>query len=137
MDPATAFANLNGLAIILATFVGFFVLGGLWYGPLFGKQWMQAFGFNEQDLEQRNMAKVFTAAFVLTLVAATNLALFIGSEATVVMGLMAGLLAGLGWVATFLGVLYLFEARSFKAYAINAGYGVTSLTLMGAILGGM
>lgn len=137
MDIATSFATLNWLAVILATVVGFFVLGGLWYGPLFGKIWMREFGFSEEDLEQRNMTKVFVGSVLLALIAAINLALFIGPEATLLVGLMAGFFAGLGWVATLLGIIYLFESRSLQAYLINAGYCVLSLTLMGGILGAM
>lgn len=43
--------------------------------------------------------------------------------------------AGLGWVAAFLGILYLFEMRSLKLYCINGGYCVAAPTLMGTILG--
>ena len=42
-------AVLNWLAIVLAT-ASAFVLGGIWYGPLFGKQWMAEYGFSEEDL---------------------------------------------------------------------------------------
>jgi len=48
---------------------------------------------------------------------------------------MAGFFAGFGWVSTMLGILYLFEMKSLKAYLINAGYCIISLTIMGAVLG--
>jgi hypothetical protein len=72
---------------------------------------------------------------LLSFVAATILELFIGSTATVGDGAMAGFFAALGWVATLLGILYLFEMRSLSAYLINAGYCVVSLTIMGLVLG--
>ena len=50
-------------------------------------------------------------------------------------GLVVGLLAGLGWVATGLGVTYLFERRPLRLYLIDAGYHVLSFAVMGAILG--
>ncbi|MBA2459694.1 MAG: DUF1761 family protein, partial [Gemmatimonadales bacterium] len=31
--------NVSLLAVLVATLLGF-VLGGLWYGPLFGRAWM-------------------------------------------------------------------------------------------------
>jgi len=115
---------------------GFVVLvGGIWYGPLFGKTWMAAFGFSEVELESRNMPKVFGGALALAIFATIILEMFIGSEADLLFGLMAGFFAGIGWVATFLGILYLFEMRSMKAFLINAGYCTVALTLMGAILG--
>ncbi len=135
MDLVMSFSQLNWLAVIAATVVGFFFLGGLWYGPLFGKAWMSGFGFSEADLAKRNMVKVFGLSFLLAFIAAFNLAMFIGAEAGLVVGVLAGFFAGFGWVATFLGILYLFEKRSLKIFVINAGYCVLSLTLMGAILG--
>lgn len=137
MELAMSFGQINWLAVLLATFVGFFVLGGLWYGPLFGRAWMQEFGFTEVSLAKRNMPKVFGFSFILAFVASFNLALFIGPEADLLMGSMAGFFAGIGWVATLLGILYLFEQRSLKVYLINAGYCVFTMTTVGAILGVM
>jgi len=137
MDIAMSFSQINWLSVLLASFVGLFVVGGLWYGPLFGRAWMKAFGFTEEDLAGRNMLKIFALSFILTFIAAANLAMFIGADAGLVVGLMAGFFAGFGWVAIFLGILYLFEQRSMSAFLINAGYCVFSMTIMGMILGAM
>lgn len=134
MDMGTAFTNINWLSIIAAG-VSAFLIGGVWYGPLFGRAWMKEFGFTEEDLKQRNIPKTFGLSLVLALFAAINLDMFIGAEASLSFGAMAGLLAGIGWVATFLGIIYLFEMRSLAAFLINAGYCVIALTTMGAILG--
>lgn len=40
---------LNWWAILVATFTSF-LLGGLWYGPLFGKKWLRALNKSEYDL---------------------------------------------------------------------------------------
>ncbi|MBE0674755.1 MAG: DUF1761 domain-containing protein, partial [Bacteroidales bacterium] len=48
---------------------------------------------------------------------------------------MAGLMAGIGWVMTSVGMHYLFEHRSFALFMINSMYSVVSLTLMGLIIG--
>ena len=137
MDLALSFVQINWFSVWLATFVGLFLLGGLWYGPLFGKVWMKAFGFTKEDLKQRNMLKIFGLAILLALIAAINLAMFIGADAGLVAGMMAGFFAGFGWVAAFLGILYLFEQRPLKAFLINAGYSVLAMTCMGAIIGVM
>ena len=134
MDFATAFSNINCLSVIVSAISAFFI-GGIWYGPLFGKAWMKAFNFTEEDLKQRNMGKTFGLSLLLSLFAAFNLEMFIGSEATVGFGTMAGFLAGIGWVATFIGIIYLFEMKSLAAFLINAGYCVVALTTMGTILG--
>ena len=134
MDLATSMGNINWLSVIVAA-ISAFLVGGIWYGPLFGKAWMKEFNFTEEDLKQRSVPKTFGLSLLLAFVAALNLEMFTGPEADVIFGTMAGLFAGLGWVAAFLGILYLFEMQSLKAYLINAGYCIISLTLMGAILG--
>lgn len=134
MNFAEAIANINWLSILAAS-LSAFVIGGIWYGPLFGKAWMAASGKTEEELQQRNMVQVFTVSLLFILIAAINLEMFIGSEGTLNYGMFAGLLAGIGWVATFMGVIYLFEKRSLKLWLINAGYSVIALTLMGSILG--
>lgn len=134
MNVATAFNEINWLLILIAA-ISSFVIGGIWYGPLFGKAWMKEFGFTTEDLKKRKLVKVFGTSLILMLIAAINLAMFIGTDTNISYGATAGFLAGLGWVGTLLGVIYLFEMRSFKAWLINAGYCIVSLTTMGAILG--
>lgn len=134
MDATTAATNINWLSVILAA-VSSFVVGGIWYGPIFGKAWMKAFNLTEENLATRNLAMVFGLSFILTLIAAINLEMFIGADASLSFGAFAGFAAGVGWVATFLGILYLFEKQSLAGIFINAGYCIVALTLMGVILG--
>ncbi|MDQ3072376.1 MAG: DUF1761 domain-containing protein, partial [Bacteroidota bacterium] len=70
-------------------------------------------------------------------IAAFVLAMFIYSPKTdLIYGIIAGAFVGIGWVATSLGTLYLFERRSMQHFWINAGYWIVSFILMGAIIGG-
>lgn len=128
--------TINWLAVIAAT-LSAFIVGGIWYGPLFGKAWMEAFNITEQDMAKRNMPMVFGLALLLILVAAINLAMFLGPEADIAFGAAAGFAAGFGWVGMFLGILYLFENRPLKAWAVNAGYCTVALTVMGLLLGAL
>ena len=127
-------ADVNWLAVIVAT-VATFVLGGLWYGPLFGKLWMRASGMTDEELKRGNPGKIFGVSFVLQLIAAIVLAMFIGPEATPAFATMAGMSVGLFWVGMGFGVVYLFEHRPFAHWAVNAGYQTVAFTMMGAILG--
>ncbi len=128
-------SHLNYLAVLTAA-LSTFLIGGLWYSPaLFSKAWMRENGFTEESLKGRNMAKIFGLAFVLALISAFNLAMFLGPEADLTFGASAGFAAGFGWVATFLGTYYLFEGKSLTLFLINAGYGIVSLTVQGIILG--
>ncbi len=127
--------EINYLAVVAATAVSF-GLGGLWYSPaLFGKAWMAETGITEESAQSRNMAKVFGFAILATLIIAFNLAAFLGPQSTLATGTFYGFLAGAGWVAMAFGINDLFEARSFRLFAINAGYHTVAFTLMGAIIG--
>jgi len=129
------FSTLNFLAIGVSA-LSSFVLGGLWYSPLlFGKAWMKETGITEEAVKNQNGAKVFGFAFIASLIIAFNLAMFLGSTSTLKTGMFYGFLAGFGWVAMSFAINDLFEQRSFKLFAINAGYHTTGITIMGAILG--
>jgi hypothetical protein len=126
--------HLNIWAVFVAA-LSTFLIGGLWYSPaVFGKAWMKENGFIEESLKNSNMVKIFGLTFFLALIAAFNLAMFMGPEDKPEMGAMWGFLAGFGWVATFIGTHYLFERKSFRLFLINAGYSIVTLTLMGVIL---
>ena len=133
MDSSQVMMNINWLAVLVAAASGF-VVGGLWYGPLFGKAWMAACGMTDAKLRSGNPARTYTAAFVLSLVAAASLAMFIGGG-DIKFGAFAGFITGLTFVSVALGITYLFEQRSIKLWLINSGYQVIFFTLMGAILG--
>jgi len=49
--------------------------------------------------------------------------------------LTAGALAGIGWVATSIGILYLFEQKSMKLFLINTGYLAVTFIVAGGIIG--
>jgi hypothetical protein len=127
--------DINVLAVVAAAVSTFFI-GGLWYSPLlFHKTWMKANNFSETDV-QGGEGRIFGLAFLFSLVMAANLAAFLaGPETTVAWGATAGLLAGLGWVALGIGIVALFERRSFAYILVNGGYFVVAFTVMGAILG--
>lgn len=134
MDMQNAFQNLNWLGILLAS-VSAFLLGFIWYSVLFQKRWMKENGFTSESMKGANMLKIFGLSFLLMLFAAFNLAMFVGKDAGVPFGTMAGFLAGFGWVFTFMGVTYLFERKSLALFLINGCYSVVSLTIMGLIIG--
>lgn len=134
MDFITAFENINWISVFISA-VSCFLIGGLWYGPLFGKAWMTEFGVTQEDLKKRNLPKIFGLSLILAFIAAFVLEMFIGPNGNVSYGAIAGFMASFGWIATYLGIIYLFEIQSLRAYLINSGYCITSLTIMGLILG--
>ena len=128
--------QINWLAVLAAA-LSAFVVGGLWYSPiLFGKVWLKANGFTEAQAQSFSRARAFGGAFVLSLIMSANLAMFLVDPTTTVLwGMMAGALAGIGWAAAGLALVALFENRSWTYILVNGGYLAVSFVLMGAILG--
>ncbi len=126
--------QVNWLAVVVAA-IATFVLGAVWYGPLFGRTWMRASGVTEEQARQGNMPMIFGVSFVLELVAAIVLAMFIGADATLGFAVSAAAAVGVFWVSTSFGVVYLFEQRPLAHWLVNGGYWVVAFTMMGLILG--
>ncbi|MBX7045850.1 MAG: DUF1761 domain-containing protein [Ignavibacteria bacterium] len=130
-----SFQTLNWLAIIAATLLSF-IIGAVWYSPvLFGKVWQREAGLSDEQLKNSNMALIFGGALLLIFISVFNLAMFLGPKSDLKFGIIAGFLTGFGWVATSLGVLYLFERKSLKFFFINSTYNIICFTASGAIIG--
>lgn len=133
-------SNINFWAVLVAT-LSTFVVGWLWYGPLFGETWMNATGLSEEQIRQGNMGKIFGFAFIFELFMAFNLAMFFyGSPEGAEMinagsGAFYGFLTGFGWIFFALAVNSLYEQKSWKYIFVNGGYWTVSFTIMGLILG--
>ncbi len=124
---------INHFAVIVAAALSF-VLGGLWYGMLFGKAWMKETGITQEQAQQ-GTGKVFGLSFIWMLVMAYNLAFFLGQPSLGVKeGLLYGFATGFGWIAMAVFVIGLFERRSAKLMLINGGYMTVALTMMGAVI---
>jgi Protein of unknown function (DUF1761) len=130
------FSQINYLAVLAAA-VSTFVLGGLWYSPLlFGKAWTRANNFTESDIQGFSKARMFGWSFIFSLIMSLNLAMFLAAPNTnATWGMTAGALAGFGWVAMAIGVISVFENRSWSYVAINGGYMTVAFIVMGLILG--
>jgi hypothetical protein len=126
-------SKVNYIAVLAAA-VSSFLIGGLWYSPvLFARAWMREAGLAEEKLREK-VAQTFAGAFVLSLVVALNLAFFLGTNASLGWGAGAGALAGVGWAAASLGIVFLFERRSLTLMIIDGGYLAVSYTVMGVII---
>jgi len=126
--------SINWLSVVVAALAGF-VVGGLWYGPLFQKPWMAASGMTKEKGAQGNMVLTFGGAYVLNLLGAIGIAILLGDHRSLLLGVHTGAFAAFFFIATALGVVYLFEQRPFKLWLINAGYQIVNFAAMGAIIG--
>ena len=133
-------SNINFWAVIAAT-LSTFAVGWLWYGPLFGKAWVDAIDMTEEELQQGNMAKIFGFAFIFELIMAFNLAMFLtgspeaAAQVNAGMGAFYGFLTGFGWIFFALAVNSLYEQKSWKYIFVNGGYWSVAFTIMGLIIG--
>lgn len=130
------FSGLNGWAVLVAV-VLFMGLGALWYAPfLFGQAWMAGAGLTPEDIAAAG-ARPYIFGIVLGLVTAVVLsALLAGAGvASAAGGLGAGLLLGAGLVAPLVATIHAFETRPASLVAIDAGFAVVALGVMGALLG--
>lgn len=117
-----------------------FVLGSVWFGPLFSKPWTAAMGISPESMKDKprpSMAPMLVGSFIGSLVMAFTMDCFIDRtmSRTLAGGACIGLLASIGFVATAYASTYLFGQKPFKLYVIDVGYQVVGLTLAGAILG--
>jgi len=127
--------NVSLVATLVATVLGF-ILGALWYGPLFGKRWMAAVGLTPDQIRSDfNPAKTYGTTFVLGFVASYVFGLYLGPDPGRAFAVAAGAAAGVCWVATSLATNYLFEGRSGVLIAINGGYHAVRFTLIGLSFG--
>ena len=127
-------ATMNIWAVLVATALAF-VLGGIWYGPIFGKAWMRELGLTEEDIEPS--ARPFVISFFTALLTAIVLAwlLMATGMSGAFEGAMLGLITGIGFIATAMASDSAFCGWSLKLFLIQSGYRVLYSILMGAILG--
>ncbi|HKJ78558.1 MAG TPA: DUF1761 domain-containing protein [Prolixibacteraceae bacterium] len=135
MNMIDVFSNVNFVAVLVAALSSFLV-GWLWYGPLFGRKWMKLNGFTEADIKEGGlpMPLIMGVNYVATALAALAIAMFLGDEAGVGFGLFIGFMIALFWIATSRLNDVLYERKPFGLFLINVGYNLVIYMLMGAIL---
>ncbi len=136
MELEILFSNINYLAVFVAALTSF-VIGSLWYGPLFGKKWMHYRGFTEEDLKKGSMSMpvILAVNYLATAFAAFAIALFLGSGAGAGFGIFAGIIIAVFWIGTNRLNDVLYENKPWGLFFINAGYYILIYPLMGAVIG--
>jgi hypothetical protein len=124
--------QINWFAVIAST-VAAFILGGLWYGPLFSKPWMREMGVGRDFKPRVARPVLFAVAITLNFVAAVVFGAFVGPAPSLLAALATGAAIGLAWVAPSMLIAYLFAGRSLALAAIDAGFVIVQFILFGAI----
>lgn len=128
--------HVNYPAVLIAAILNM-VVGAIWYSPaVFGTKWMELTGKKPGDMQPGSMGKSYGLMFLAALVLAFALAKFVGylQATTLIGGARAGIWIWIGFVLTTTSGLYIFEGRPAKLYALNNGFHLVSLVIMGALL---
>lgn len=155
----------NFYAVLVAA-LSSFVVGFIWYNPkVFGTIWMKESGMTEEKAKNGNMAKIFGLTFVFSFLLAfimpaivihqmgalgmvggdpskalpsytAFLADYGDAFRTFKHGALHGCMSGLFIALPIVAINGLFEQKSWKYIAVTAGYWITILTVMGAIICG-
>jgi hypothetical protein len=130
---------MNYLAV-LVTAVVVYVIGALWYSPLFfGKLWMQLRGLSNKEIsrmKKMNPVKGYGIGFITTLVMVVILAYLmetIGLQGFG--GLFLAFWVWFGFFATTQLGSVLWEGKKVALYLLNTAYSLVTLIIAGTILG--
>lgn len=129
--------DVNYLAILVAAIVAM-IVGGLWYGPLFGKQWMALSGISKKSMSKMKLtpAQGYAVGFVTQLVLCfvyANIIMWTGVS-TFATGALVGFWIWLGFFATTMLGMITWEGKPFNLYALNTLYYLVVLAIQGGIL---
>ena len=128
--------DVNWLAVLVAGIVPL-VIGFLWYGPIFGKQWLALMETTAEEIQKDfNPLKTHGGSFVLSLITAYVLAQLLavmgGSGAMI--GVHVGLLVTIGFVLNvgYQGVAY--EQRKPGIFVLSLGFNGVCLIAQAVLL---
>lgn len=134
--------EVNYLGVFLAA-VSSMVVGFIWYNPaVLGKPWMRASGLPAEGLKkaQKEMGKWYGVSFVLALVTAyvlshvMTLSVNFFHYPLLSTGLITAFWMWLGFVMPVQVTGEIFGAKRWTLVAINTGYQLATLLVMGVIL---
>ena len=129
--------KINHLAVLVAVVLQF-VLGFLWYGPLFGDAWMEIVGLDLATIEANPPG---TGAWITNIIASVSgiyvLAwLFVKLEVdSFLSGAYYGLLIGFVFVLLSNMTSGMFAKDPYELAWITGGFTTVGLTVGGAVLG--
>lgn len=134
--------SINIIPIAIAG-VASMALGFIWYSPyVLGKPWMKLMGYTTESLKeaQKQMGNLYLVSFIAALLTAYVLsnAINISAEYFRVTRLDAGLSTAFWMWAGFIAPVQLtdviFGNKKWKLWAINTGYQLAAIMLMGIII---
>jgi len=140
---------INWLAIVVAGLIPM-IMGMIFYGPLFEKQWLSSLGKTKAEMEPNNPAITYGLSIVMAMLLAfsmkmviemlhkdvANGELILGSTHTFGHGAFHGMFMCLFLVVPVVVSLSLFQKNSGKNILLNVVFWLVTMAIMGAILDG-
>ena len=131
------YESVNWLAVVVAGAINIGI-NALWYGPVFGKQWMAMMGFTPDSMKSMKLTpmQAMAGGAVTSLLMA-----FVLSQFAMMLGTMGA--AGavklafwvwLGFVATVQAGAFLWENRSLKLFLFNAAASLITFIAMALVV---
>ena len=157
--------EINFLALLVAA-VSTILVGFVWYNPkVFGTVWMKAADMTDEKIKGANMALIFGLALVFAFLLAIQMQFIVihqwgvfsnmGGDPSLALpsyeafmndygnefrtfkhGALHGSMAGIFLALPIIGTNALFERKSWKYIAVNTGFWLVNMTIMGAIICG-
>ncbi len=137
--------HLNWIAMA-AAMAAMVVIGFLWYGPILGKTWMKEMGISadhkpDPKVMRRGMILMVIGAILTVYVLAHSIEVWRpsswkleGDQPGATYGLFGAFFPWLGFYVPLLFNSVAWESRSWKLFAINAGYHLAALLTAAMIL---
>ena len=133
--------TINYFAVVTGAVLSM-IIGAIWYGPLFGKKWLEVIGMSTTSLEERKKMQksagpLFMIQFLLTLFQILVLAHLI-ADTTLVSGIERALWIWVAFVMPTLAgaVMWTNDSNKMKLarFLIQGGYQLTMFLIFGILL---
>jgi hypothetical protein len=128
--------NFNHWAILVSAVI-LWLLGAIWYSPaLFAKPWMAMVKLDPAQKNSKSMITGMISSFVLDIVLAfvlDHVVQWSGAD-TFGLGALVGFIMWLGFIAAPALPQGIYEGQPFKLFAINTGYMLIGLMILGGVL---
>lgn len=124
---------------IIASIVVFFFLGALWFSVLFKDSWVAELKKHNVTIKEPSAQKMMSLMGLTLLnntviVCAMGYLVYLTNSHTVRAGLHLGCITAVGFIATAIAGVFLWENRSVKLFLIDSGYQMLGVVASAVIL---
>lgn len=129
---------INWLSVLVAAFA-FSILRVLWYGPLFGSQWLQTLPAEGQGAGSIGKNQSFASALIMAFIVSAGLSMLfhlidVSNDFTALKGGLYGLIIGVFFVLPAIAINYIHAQRTLTLILIDGFYHLVGFTLAGTIV---